>query len=364
MISKAKIYHDGSHYVAIKPTKRFRKPRPKRKEEVVAVIEKDEENNVKIVEKPTYTPTFKIKEGNMSAYIEQRDFSDLPLVVAAEKYELEQKLKEQKKDSKPVRTATRSQLFNEFFEQSKSMPKKKQIAFLIENMRKYFSNDLGAEIFVSGKLYRMKENQQRRKLRFIRKANMANFNYFVTFTYDSEKHTEESFKKKLRKTLQNLQQRNGWLYMGVWERSPENDRLHFHGLLKISDGKMVGELFEKKDYNTTTKRMQITTQNTYFNERFGRCDFKPLIDNVRAKAEAFNYILKYLEKTGEKLVYSRGLPIFVIADVNDDDVLVEFEDNANKVVLYDKFTCYDEETGEILGEMNDETKKKLQTANA
>lgn len=358
MISKAKIYHDGSHYVAIKPTKRLKKTRPKRKEEVVAIIEKDDENNVKIVEKPTYSPTFRVNDGNLSAAFIQKDFEELPLVKAAAEQE---KLNKEKANNTPVRTATRSQIFNEYFEQSKSFTKKKQRDFLVKNMRKYFNNDIGAEGFIENKFRRKKENQLRRKQRFIRKANMANFNYFVTFTYDGEKHTEESFKKRLKTCLQHLQQRNDWRYMGVWERSPKNNRLHFHGLIKVPDGQMVGELIEKKDYNTTTKRMQKTIQNIYFNERFGRCDFESLADNPRAKSEAYNYILKYLEKTGEKLVYSRGLPVFVIADVDDDDMLAEFQDDEKKVVLYKKFTCYDE--GEILGEMSDETKKKLPTSN-
>ena len=39
---------------------------------------------------------------------------------------------------------------------------------------------------------------------------------------------------------------------------------------------MKGELIEVKDYSTKAHRMQITTQNTYFNKRFGRSDFKEI----------------------------------------------------------------------------------------
>ena len=50
---------------------------------------------------------------------------------------------------------------------------------------------------------------------------------------DDKLHTEQSFKKKLKIALQNFSSRRGWKYMGVWERAPETNRLHFHGLFKI-----------------------------------------------------------------------------------------------------------------------------------
>ena len=39
---------------------------------------------------------------------------------------------------------------------------------------------------------------------------------------------------------------------------------------------MPGILFKKSDYSFKTHRMQETTQNTYFNQRFGRSDFEKL----------------------------------------------------------------------------------------
>jgi len=32
-------------------------------------------------------------------------------------------------------------------------------------------------------------------------------------------------------------------------------------------------------------------------------------------------MVKYIEKTGEKIVYSRGLPQFFISDVMDEDIV-------------------------------------------
>lgn len=64
-----------------------------------------------------------------------------------------------------------------------------------------------------------KRNLLIRKIRFVRKAYLNRFNYFATFTYDSAKHTEHTFKKGLSSALAKLHSRKGWKYMGVWERS-------------------------------------------------------------------------------------------------------------------------------------------------
>lgn len=154
----------------------------------------------------------------------------------------------------------------------------------------------------------------------MRKVNLQTFNYFCTFTYDSAKHTEESFMRKLKGCFKMMCHRRNWKYVGVWERSPEKKRLHFHGLFYIPDGAMVGELIEVHDYSPIKKKVQHTIQNTYFNERFGRSDFKPVEDR-RMLGEAVAYLTKYMEKTGEKIVYSKGLPQYFISDILDEDVV-------------------------------------------
>lgn len=75
----------------------------------------------------------------------------------------------------------------------------------------------------------------------------------MTFTYDGEKHTEESFKKKLQGCFKMMCHRKGWKYVGVWERSPEKHRLHFHGLFYIPEGSMPGKLIEAMDYSPIKK---------------------------------------------------------------------------------------------------------------
>ena len=80
------------------------------------------------------------------------------------------------------------------------------------------------DIFVEENFGRKTRNIWQREKRFRRKAYLNRWNYFVTFTYDGKKHTEETFIKRLRKCLANLHTRRGWRYMGVTERGEENGR--------------------------------------------------------------------------------------------------------------------------------------------
>ena len=149
--------------------------------------------------------------------------------------------------------------------------------------------------------------------------------------------------------------------MGVWERAPKTKRLHFHGLLSVPEGTMPGELFEKRDYNLNTRRMQTTIQNTYFNERFGRCDFESVVRVPMMYDRAVGYILKYIEKTGERLVYSRGTPMYLITDVEEKDVLTRMGEENGKLLLVDNFECWDGD--KYLGRVNEGGKERAKKGN-
>lgn len=199
-----------------------------------------------------------------------------------------------------------------------------------------------------------------RRIRLTRKVNLQDFNYFCTFTYDGEKHTEESFMRKLRGCFKMMCHRKGWKYVGVWERSPEKKRLHFHGLFYIPEGTMPGKMLDIEDYNFNTRRRQITHQNTYFNENFGRSDFEPIEDR-RMLGGAIAYIVKYLEKTGEKIVYSKGLPQFFISDIMEEDIVCPFGLEDKKLLLYDDFLCWDE--GVLIGAVSKDVIRQMPKAN-
>lgn len=184
--------------------------------------------------------------------------------------------------------------------------------------------------------------------------------FFFTFTYDSKLHTEESFRKCLKKTLSNFCSRKGWKYIGVWERSPAKERLHFHSLLYIPDGTMPEFMFEDNTYSFTEHKRQITLQNMYFKERFGRNDFETIEDQTGLH-KAMRYIMKYIEKPGERIVYSKGLPQFIISDIMDDDVICPIGMEDQKLLLFDDFLCWDE--GCLIGPVSPEVIRQLRTVN-
>lgn len=204
---------------------------------------------------------------------------------------------------------TRKEFFEELYQKSAGQSRSARKKFIVRNMKPYFKDEDSTIKYVEVQFERKLRNLICRRIRLTRKVNLQDFNYFCTFTYDGAKHTEESFMRKLRGCFKMMCHRKGWKYVGVWERSPEKQRLHFHGLFYIPDGAMPGELVEVKDYSPIKKKVQTTIQNTYFNERFGRSDFKT-VDDRSMLGEAIAYLTKYMEKTGEKMVYSKGLPQF------------------------------------------------------
>ena len=115
-----------------------------------------------------------------------------------------------------------------------------------------------------------------------------------------------------------------------------------------------------EDYNFNTKKRQITNQSIYFNERFGRSDFEPIDTQVHMN-DATAYLMKYIEKTGEKIVYSKGMPTFFITDIIDDDIITTIGMEDKKFLLFDNFTCWDE--GVYMGEVSPAVIKQLRTCN-
>ena len=123
---------------------------------------------------------------------------------------------------------------------------------------------------------------------------------------------------------------------------------------------MPGLLFEKSDYSFKSHRRQITVQNTYFNERFGRSDFEK-IEYYTMLGSSVAYLMKYLEKTGEQIVYSKGLPQYFISDIMDEDVVCTIGLEDNKLLLFDDFACWDE--GEYIGTVSKDTIKQMRKSN-
>lgn len=325
-----KVYYDGSHYISIPQQLSLKKKGMKER-----VSKKN--NNDSVVESDLKTEIFK----------SGKDYTVFDYVK-----EIEEKEKRVNKKKKYFPVAD---YFEKCYKESLKLHKKDRFKYVLGLMENKFNDKEYAKNYVSGQLKRKNRNLICRRMRLSRKAFLNQFNYFSTFTYDSKKIDEESFKKKLKRLLSNYAFRKGWKYIGVWERGAKSNRLHFHCIVYVPEGTMPGEIIERKDYSFSTHNMQITHQNTYFNKKFGRTDFEKLESNELGDAVA--YLLKYIEKSGEKIVYSRKLPQYVISDIMDYDVICDTGMFSQKKVLFNDFDCFCE--GELIGKVNQETLSKM-----
>ena len=207
--------------------------------------------------------------------------------------------------------------------------------FIRAGILKMFPQFQNVDEYIQRKIKRKYHNLGVRKKRFRRKAFLNRWNYFVTLTFDDKKHTAESFRRKIRRCLSNLKTRRGWRYMGVFEYAPETGRLHFHGIMYIPQGEMIGRINEKKDYSTAQGKMQVTHENSFFAENFGRNDFTEINEMEITHGHSLEYMLKYIEKQGERIVYSRGIPTEICRKIVLKDIASEFTDFVMKFVLFD-----------------------------
>lgn len=134
------------------------------------------------------------------------------------------------------------QTFEKVYNENKDKPKKEKVENINKELKEHFNNEEQLHNFVDENLERKKRNLIERRKRLYRKAYLQVWSYFCTFTYDNKKLNEEEFRKKLCNSFKKLSYRKGWKYIGVWERSPVNKRLHFHGIFYIPT--MIGELIE------------------------------------------------------------------------------------------------------------------------
>lgn len=255
---------------------------------------------------------------------------------------------------------THKERFETAYKESLSLPKKERKKHIKEALGSDFADKTELKAFVDKNLERVKTNAIKRRVRLNRKLQLQRWDYFVTFTYSDELHTEETFRKKMTNTLKHLVARKGWKYVGVWERGSDTDRLHFHGIFHIPDGSMIGNLEEIKDYDTRKHRMQTTLQNTHFLKHFGRNDFSCICvpDDL---SKAVKYITKYMEKSGERLVYGGDLPTYFQSDILENDVVCPIGIDDRKALLFDNFTCINE--GEIIGEVSQEVIAQMPKCN-
>ena len=340
---ESKVYFDGSHYIAIpkttNPAGKNKRKKPEKEIEIEEEIVISEENsplqsNGELFESDNDNVTENTKE-----IIEEK-----PAKVVV----------------KRKRKTTLKTLFDEAYKDSLNLSKKERFKAVCARLKPHFSSEKDCKEFVRENFARKLRNLICRRVRIFRKVNLQEFNYFCTFTYDNKLHTEKSFQKKLKTAFRHLTERRDWKYMGIWERSPENKRLHFHGIFHIPKDNIPGEFTTRRDYSFSMRRMREIKQNSYFLEKFGRNDFEP-INTDNQKTSAMTYIIKYLEKTEEKIVASKGMYQYFVTDILEEDVVCRIGQEDKKLLLFDDFKCIDE--GEILGSVCKEVIKQLPKAN-
>ncbi len=339
-----KVRYDGGHYVA---TPHTTNPVRRRKR----------------VEK---TITVSVQDGKFALEQPSSEAEKLPVkpnqMTIEEAIEAHEESSPERSDEpkKVIRRMTRKQIFDELYDKYLPLKPKARKQAILNDMRPLFETEDALKYFVEENCARRWRNLVVRRQRFARKAYNQHFQWFATFTYSDEKHTEESFKKRLLETLRRLATRRHWLYMGVWERGKETGRLHFHALVNIPDGEEVGTFEKVTDYNKKTGRQKTITQNTFFAEKFGRNEFDDISFANLVYGKAIAYIMKYMEKNNTKAVYSRGLYEYFHTDIQGEDVAVKFSEtneNDNRLLLFDKFNCWRD--GEYIGEVSRETIAKM-----
>ncbi len=325
---KVKVYSDGGHFIGIpyKPNTSVRKRRGY-PEEVIAVP--PEPVNADSDSGPSVERSVAVQTSNKT---EKDEMSFSPKMT------------------------TRKELFEELYTKTAGMSRREGKDYIERQMSPYFEKHDQCAKFTEENIQRKQRNLICRKVRMWRKINQQTFNFFVTFTYDEKLHTEESFRKSLSRCLQHFSSRKEWRYIGVWERSPEKQRLHFHGIFRIPDGTLPGSNEPVTTYDVNETRMRTAYVNSFFAKRFGRNDFKEIVHSSELP-QAIKYMTKYLEKTGEKLVYSRGLYQYFVTDIMDDDILCPYGRDDRKFVLADDFECWDD--GEYIGKVGPETIARL-----
>ncbi|HBW05609.1 MAG TPA: hypothetical protein DEF02_03370 [Clostridiales bacterium] len=164
----AKVYSDGSHYIAIPHTSN-----PcKRKRVVETPVEiPEEEQTISVSSGEPETQEIMSRENQ-----DEWDFADMT-PVESDELPFENEPKPKKKYVK------RSEVFEKLYVESDGMSKKARHKFLCKGMRPYFTKEQDADAYVDSKLDAKLRNLIARKTRFIRKAYLNDFNYFVTVTY-------------------------------------------------------------------------------------------------------------------------------------------------------------------------------------
>ena len=95
--------------------------------------------------------------------------------------------------------------------------------------------------------------------------------------------------------------------------------------------------------------------NTFFEKTFGCNTFDKLSSLAMRYSRTAEYIVKYLEKDGGRLICSRGLDTFIETVVDSEDIICPLHPDEpyddRKYILFDDFKVWDK-NGKCLGTFN------------
>ncbi len=219
-------------------------------------------------------------------------------------------------------------------------------SFIINNLCASYDADFLEEA-VSPIVKKELHKYYERVKRFRRKAYLHPWNYFTTFTYNDAVLTEEAFKRRLPVCLSHLHTRREWNYMGVWERGELGGRLHFHALLHVPETQMVGAIYPERYYDFKSRSMRTANRNTFFDLKYGRSDFTHLNERDVRKGPVLHYLLKYLLKSDERIIYSRGIPTELTYFIPESDVILEYQDFCTKAIISDDFWAFNQNLEDV-----------------
>ena len=96
---------------------------------------------------------------------------------------------------------------------SSSGNRKEKIDKTIEILDKYIKNIEKSTNLVNETIEKDNRNRIVRLTRLYRKANLQQWNYFCTFTYDSNRLSEEEFRVRFLNCIRHLSNRKDWKYI-------------------------------------------------------------------------------------------------------------------------------------------------------
>jgi len=181
---EAKVYFDGSHYIAIPHTTNPTRRRKHKQEEIIV----SEQNGKLKLEK---SPPVLLLDDDSKFESQEPEQVMLEEFVKATAESENKPVQEPEKMSKVKRKTTRKEIFEELYNKYLNYSRKMRIKAIYEDMLPLFNTADACKNYVESNADRKRKNLIRRRMRFVRKALNQEFNYFVTLTYDDKKHTED-----------------------------------------------------------------------------------------------------------------------------------------------------------------------------